>query len=131
MPDAVAPFDTEQSAAAQAAIQANLTYRAVNNPETLTPSEQAYLSNKVVSNTQGIISQEQDAANEAAKQQAAFSQPRNDLLAPRSEAYNTLVAQAEQQKYSSLSDAGEYTIQNTKKRKMCITIHLQQPVLRR
>ena len=100
MPDAVAPFDTEQSAAAQAAIQANLTYRAVNNPETLTPSEQAYLSNKVVSNTQGIISQEQDAANEAAKQQVAFSQPRNDLLAPRSEAYNTLVAQAELQKYS-------------------------------
>ncbi len=106
MADAVTPFATDQSAAAQAAIQANLTYRAVNNPETLTPSEQAYLSNKVVSSTQGIISQQQDAENESAKQQTAFSQPRNDLLVPRSEAYNTLVAQAELQKYSSLSDAG-------------------------
>lgn len=93
MADPVVPFAQGQDAAAQAAIQANLTYRAVNNPETLTPAEQAYLSNKVVSPTQGIISQSQDAANEAAKQQAAFSQPRTDTREVTSPEGRAIIAQ--------------------------------------
>lgn len=83
VPVSTAPNTAEQAAAMNAAYIAGVAYVPGN-----------------------FVSPQQDAANEAAKQQAAFSQPRNDTSGQNSAEYNAIVAQYNQQKSYSIGSGG-------------------------
>ena len=82
--------------AAEAYLQ-NLTWRAINDPGSLSSSEAPY--------AQQILST-QDAARESAKYQAAFSQPRDDTMVNSSSAYNALVQQYASSRNRVVSSGG-------------------------
>jgi hypothetical protein len=92
----------EEAAAANAAYRAanNLPADAQNAAILASQQGQAYLAQ------QQQIAAQQDAANEAAKHAAAFSQPRNDLGNQPSAAYEAIIAQYNAQKQYSVGSGG-------------------------
>jgi len=95
---------------AEEAAAANAAYRAANglppdatNTAILTSAQgQAYLQQ------QAQLAAQQDASNEAAKQQIAFSQPRDDNNVPRSAAFNAINAEYQQQRNSVVGSSPTY-----------------------